>query len=525
MESFALAGQFHSSTRHDRLVIGCAALGFWGILLLAGPAPAGELLVEEAAYYRDVGHQYQVDGQVDQAINAYAKATLSYPGYADAHNDLGVLYEAKGQLALAEAEYLRTLQINPNHPAAHMNLAMLYEMQGNLDQAIPHWQARVRIGPGKNSWVKAAREMLIKYQAKVPEPLRASQAKRVGQIALAYEEGMFYLDRQRWAEAEQAFERVLSLDPTHRGALDGLEKVREKLPTKASRMMTASPMTASRPAAAPVMDEAQRRRQDEVMQREMERIRQEQVAKQAAAEAQRREQERRQQEAQRLMQQANDLAKQAQAMEQRAKSLRQQTDYKPSTGTMAFPSAQAPARTTTYAPPPMRPAAVAEPPEATEGEDEDESGAPRRENLWSKMKFWERWGKGRQPKAPAMPESAPMPSSTWTPTSVPSAARPMAIAPSTQAMLAAPRPVASGPVKPISTQSEARTLADQLAHERQRTRDLMARELYQRGVILYRQGQYARAIEQFQRALSIDPNHRESQQYMRDAQTALAQGQ
>lgn len=78
------------------------------------------------------------------------------------------------------------------------------------------------------------------------------------------------------------------------------------------------------------------------------------------------------------------------------------------------------------------------------------------------------------------------------------------------------------PVKVITTPAEAKTLAEQLAREKEQARALMVHELHQRGLLLTRQRQYAQAIEQFQRALSIDPTHRESQQSLRDAQAALA---
>ncbi|MBI2154967.1 MAG: tetratricopeptide repeat protein, partial [Candidatus Rokubacteria bacterium] len=87
-------------------------------------------------------------GRVDDAIDAYAKAILSNPGSAAAHNDLGVMYEAKGWVANAETEYLRALQLNPREGPAHMNLALLYEQQGRISEAAPHWQRRAELGPG-----------------------------------------------------------------------------------------------------------------------------------------------------------------------------------------------------------------------------------------------------------------------------------------------------------------------------------------------------------------------------------------
>ena len=63
-----------------------------GLLAFGHAAEAGPLLVEEAAHYREQGRQYQAAGKMTQAIDAFSKAVLSHPAYAEAHNDLGVLY-------------------------------------------------------------------------------------------------------------------------------------------------------------------------------------------------------------------------------------------------------------------------------------------------------------------------------------------------------------------------------------------------------------------------------------------------
>ena len=521
--------RFHSHRRRS-LLFPCVALALCGFLIPCGEAMAGSVLVEEAAHYRDLGRQYQADNQIDQALDAYAKATLCYPGYADAHNDLGVMYEARGEPALAEIEYLKTLQIDPRHVAAHTNLASLYEAQGKIEDAIPHWQERVRLGPAADPWVRQARDFLIKHKAKVPESLSAKAAKRGGEVALSYEEGRFYLDRNRWAEAEQAFEKALSLDPNHAGARAGLEAARRKLPTKKPSVpqATAAPASAI-PAVQPSgragmvrPPEDTQRRQEEIKLREQARLREE-------AEALRREAARlqaeaatkqRRDEAEQLLKQAGELLKQAEAIEQQAKgqqtvaaeliaksaALRKQAEELRRQAESRLGQASLSTVPPVTRPKTMRVTSVGALPAAPSiGRPSAPIVAPR-EHWWSKLKFWGRKPEPEEVVVPVAPlvTSAPRPS-------MPS---PTMVAPTASA----------APVKPISTQGEAKILAQQLAQERQRMRDLMAREFFQRGLILYRQGQYVRAIEQFQRALTINPDHRDSQQYLRDAQTELARG-
>ncbi len=96
------------------------------------------------------------------------------------------------------------------------------------------------------------------------------------------------------------------------------------------------------------------------------------------------------------------------------------------------------------------------------------------------------------------------------------------------AQVAAPvtpqRAAVAAPVTPVRSSQDARALAEDIVKEKSRARSLMVRELYQRGLILYRQKQYSESVSQFQRALSVDPNHRESRRYLRLAQSALARG-
>ena len=451
----------------------CLAVGL--LLVCQGQAQAGRLLVEEAAHYRDLGHGYQAHGQIDEAIAEYNKAALSYPEYADVHNDLGIMYEARGDLARAETEYLRTVQINPRHAGAHMNLALLYEAQGKIDQAAPHWQERVRIGPLSDPWVKRARESLIQHKLKVPELQEAVDAKRLGEVTLAYEEGMFRLDHREWAQAQEAFEQVLTWDPNHRDALAGLAVAKQHLALHPSPVSLTPPesqpptnhphvnWTPKGPTSVPV-----------------------QPSPQAPAPAPK----------------TNWTARSSSS-----------TD-------MAGRAAPRPA--------------IAD--QAKQLADEQVRDAKRRQAMQQAMQQAEALS-ARAPVA-AVPHPAAKPKLS-VPPAAPVAPAVMPAWKPVEAMLAAPVisapkrevPIASKPavatttVTPISTPREARALAEQLAREKTRTRDLMTRELFQRGLILYRQKQYAQAVEQFQRALTIDPNHRDSQQYLREAQTALARGE
>ncbi|MBI4314161.1 MAG: tetratricopeptide repeat protein [Candidatus Omnitrophica bacterium] len=539
----------------------------------SGASYASPVMIEEAAYYREEGRRYQGAGQIDQAIHAYQRSAQIFPEDADVHNDLGVMYEAKGQLQNAESEYLRAIQIENHHSGAHSNLALLYEVQGKIALAAPHWQQRVSIGPASDPWVARARESLVKYKLEVPRTGEVVAARERGEAALRYEEGVFFVERKRWAEAEAAFLQALDIDPNHRGAREGLDLARKRLkpaapagiisheddaevkrptsnvaPRKSEKsekskgtVKAAAPATpkAAAPAAPKAavkasFDEGKRRKQK--------------------GEQDRRRQERQQQEVQRLLKRSEAIEKSAQeqqiqaaqhiarsiAMQKEADALKrkasgaapaaipapvvpivrrpaavpQQTVITPKPVSPPVSGALAPKAVTPppavprpVVAPPVVPAAPVRPvaPAAAEGSRTRPSGAP-------------------PAPAPVPARVAPAPAVRVSSTPAPAA---RVVATPAPAPIVKPlvREIRTSPVAPIKNSKEAQALAEQLARERERTRDLMVRELNQRGLILYRQKQYPQAIEQFQRALGMDPGNRETEQYLRDAQSAQTRGE
>jgi len=136
------------------------------ILLTFTNTLQAELLSHEAAvYYRTKGYQYQLEGDIDKAIEFYHKSIDFDADYAPAHNDLGILYEERGELKKAETAYLKTLEIDPDYLNACTNLALLYEMQGRIKEAIPHWKTRASQGDPDDIWTMKAKDKLVMFKA------------------------------------------------------------------------------------------------------------------------------------------------------------------------------------------------------------------------------------------------------------------------------------------------------------------------------------------------------------------------
>lgn len=90
-----------------------------------------------------------------------------------------------------------------------------------------------------------------------------------------------------------------------------------------------------------------------------------------------------------------------------------------------------------------------------------------------------------------------------------------------QAVLAPVAP-AKIPAEVTPLLSEAQVLAQALAKEKAKTRQLSVQEIYQRGVAAMRERNFEEAVTHFEQVLSLDPNHQDAQLALKRAQAALS---
>jgi Flp pilus assembly protein TadD len=207
-----------------------AALLLLGFPLLVGAKPTpGDLMMQESASYRAEGRRLQAVGDLKGAQEAYQKAIIANPRYADPYNDLGVILESQGNLSGAEQAYQSSLRVNPNLVGAHSNLALLYEQQGRVKEAAEHWIARIHTGPPDDPGVIKAKEKLIQYKMSLPETSAVLARKRKSEISNAYDLGREALRENRFQEAIGHFERILALSPAHEKAQSSLGEAKWRM--------------------------------------------------------------------------------------------------------------------------------------------------------------------------------------------------------------------------------------------------------------------------------------------------------
>lgn len=176
-----------------------------------------------------LGNLSQDEGQLDRAITCYRRALRADPLLADAHNDLGTAYFAKGWHVEAEQCYRQALELRPDHFAAAENLAAALRAQGKLREARDAFVLALKLR------VAGAFRRLLRRkprQAAQPAAADAAAAQRIAQrsspdrlVAL----GNQLAEGRDYAQAIEAYQRALMLDPGHGAATANIARVLHEL--------------------------------------------------------------------------------------------------------------------------------------------------------------------------------------------------------------------------------------------------------------------------------------------------------
>ena len=212
------------------------------------------LATQEAQVPRSVLQQAAADfqqGKVSEAEQALRAALKQAPSDPAALGLLGVVLDAQSRFEDAESAYRQALALTPRSPALLNNLGNHYMAQGKTEQARAaflkvvaadshHANANLQLaelaiaakqgsaalkyldqlsredGASSEVAVQRARALKLTGQVKAAGELLAEVEKNSGKDPnLTFSIGMVLVEWERYAEAEQAFSRVLDADPTN----------------------------------------------------------------------------------------------------------------------------------------------------------------------------------------------------------------------------------------------------------------------------------------------------------------------
>jgi Tfp pilus assembly protein PilF len=149
--------------------------------------PAAEM---RAVTHYNIGYEFQMRGQNDDAMAEYRTALALVPGYALAHSNLGVLLAARGERDEARTQYREASRLDPTLAEPLVNLGIDLAQAGDHAAAIDTLQRAITL-----------------------DPTQANAHYNLG-TALA--------SVNRLDDARREFERTLALDPTNAAAHNNL---------------------------------------------------------------------------------------------------------------------------------------------------------------------------------------------------------------------------------------------------------------------------------------------------------------
>lgn len=143
---------------------------------------------DDPRWYYWLGQVHKKRGEQDKVVELLEKSSSLAPGNIRLMKSLGDAYIDAGMLDDAEQAFLKILEITPYHAETRLSLARIYEMQGESRRA--------------DQQVGRLLEL---------EPIASLRQEALGLIGL--EKGQEYLKKGKLDEAQEAFERVLSVVP------------------------------------------------------------------------------------------------------------------------------------------------------------------------------------------------------------------------------------------------------------------------------------------------------------------------
>jgi tetratricopeptide (TPR) repeat protein len=183
---------------------------------------AEERVARDAASlaFAQLADLYRKVGRLQEAVVTCRRGLARYPQYATARIILAKALAADGAVDDALAEVETVLGATPNDAGAHRLASELERQRGRIEAAVRHLEAAVALDPGD----RESRTLLGLLRAD-PAATDASALTRVlrDDTFITPSFGAVCLEQGCTEEAVLVFTRLLTKDPQHPGAREGLE--------------------------------------------------------------------------------------------------------------------------------------------------------------------------------------------------------------------------------------------------------------------------------------------------------------
>ena len=188
-----------------------------------GPYYGGQLQRDYFTY----GIAFVEYGFIDEAQDAFERATIQQPEYAAAWFNLGTIYLNKKMYAPAQKSLDEAVRLNPNDADAWNNLGMLAGQQEKYDEALKAFLAAARANPNNGPAVENMMRV-YRYQgrpADAQKSLEALLAQAPDNANLHLALGMALVAQNALPRARAELETAVRLQPDSTAAMNDLGAV------------------------------------------------------------------------------------------------------------------------------------------------------------------------------------------------------------------------------------------------------------------------------------------------------------
>ncbi|MFC2029471.1 peptidylprolyl isomerase [Chloroflexota bacterium] len=162
---------------------------------------------EYAQTYVLLGELYMNQDKPDKAVEAYERATKLAPRTMEAYSALGYLYSQDGDMEAALKAYERAVALRARNFNNRKNLAIIYQQMGRIDDAIREATKALELAPPKQ------KESMEAFLAQLGQDQPGATAEETRRIEQLLADGDSSLEAEQFQAAEDAFVRVIDLDP------------------------------------------------------------------------------------------------------------------------------------------------------------------------------------------------------------------------------------------------------------------------------------------------------------------------
>jgi tetratricopeptide (TPR) repeat protein len=169
-------------------------------------------------------------GKDAEAVAEFVKAAEILPKYADTWQNLAVLNAKLGNQKEAIEAYTTLSKLRPDDPQPLYDLGTLLFKANRYPDAIAALEKAIELAPDYvEAWINvgAVRSQTAEYDGAAAAFRTAIEIDPKCSPAW-YNLGQVEHIRKNYAKAKEAFEAALKIDPEHKGAKDGLRKLKQE---------------------------------------------------------------------------------------------------------------------------------------------------------------------------------------------------------------------------------------------------------------------------------------------------------